>query len=645
MLKPALIIFSLFTFHLAFSQPDRWQQRIKYTMNVKLDVTTNLVSGTQTIDYWNNSPDTLHRLFFHAYWNAFQPNSSMDVRSREFGKTVVSTDSKGVDKLDWDVRVTDRISNLQPNETGYQKITGLTINGVEQKLKDHETIIEVILSKPILPKSKTTLSTKFEAQVPLQIRRSGRNSKEGIQYTITQWYPKLAEYDYQGWNANPYVGREFYGVWGDFDVKITLDKNYTVAATGVLQNPNSIGFGYNDAGTKPLIAKANTLTWNFIANNVHDFAFGADTGYVHIKKEARPGLVLHTFYKPKNATEDSAWKNVLWTAEKVLPYIEKRFGKYPWPQYSFVQGGDGGMEYAMLTMQKNASIETAIHEWMHSWYQQLLGTNESLYPWMDEGFTDYAENEVMAYYLQNFANQSPFINDKQKGENLVATKKNQDIIPENQAASYAGYFEIAKSPFAEPLSTHADHYNTNKAYGLNVYRKGGAFVSQLGYIVSDSIRNKILLEYYNKWKFKHPNANDFIRIAEKLSGIELQWYKEYWINSIKTIDYAVGDLKYIDGKTKITLKRIGKMPMPVDVLLIFKDGTQEMHNIPSSLMFGHKPAEFKIPFIVHEEWKWTHPEYVLESSMNLKDLKAVFIDPTARMADINYKNNVLEIPD
>lgn len=645
MKKLLLFAFALTISLLALAQPDRWQQRVKYTMDVKLDVNTNIVTGTQVIDYWNNSPDTLNRIFFHAYWNAFQPNSSMDVRSRELGKTIISTDSKGIDKLDWDARVTDRISKLQPNEIGYQKIISLKINGVEQKLKDHETIIEVILTKPILPKTKTTINLSFEAQVPIQIRRSGRDSKEDIRFTMTQWYPKIAEYDYQGWNANPYIAREFYGVWGDFDIKITLDKNYMVAATGTLQNPNSIGFDYNAPGSKTTKAAGNTITWNFIGNNIHDFAWGADNNYAHISKEVRKGLTIHAFYKAKNATEDSAWKNVLWAAEKVLPYIEKRFGKYPWPTYSFVQGGDGGMEYAMLTMIRNSSISTAVHEWMHSWYQQLLGTNESLYPWMDEGFTDYAENEVMAYYLQNFANQSPYINATQKAKNNNQVKEDMEIIPENQAASYASYFDIAKSPLAEPLSTHADHYNTNKAYSQNAYSKGSVFITQLGYIVGDSIRNKILLEYYNQWKFKHPNPNDFIRVAEKVSGMELQWYKEYWMNSTKTIDYAVGDLKYIDGKTKIIIKRIGKMPMPVDVLLIFKDRTQEMHTIPSSLMFGNKPAEFKIPYIVDTEWKWTHPEYILESSRNLKDLKAIFIDPTARMADINYKNNVLEIPD
>ena len=157
--------------------------------------------------------------------------------------------------------------------------------------------------------------------------------------------------------------------------------------------------------------------------------------------------------------------------------------------------------------------------------------------------------------------------------------------------------------------------------------------------------DKILLEYYRQWRFKHPNPNDFIRVAEKQSGIELQWYKEYWVNSIKTIDYAVGDINVVNGKTQITVKRIGKMPMPIDVLMTFKDGTKELHYIPMNLMYGEKAAEDTVPRIVHTEWRWTHPEYNFETSRSIRDIKSIEIDPSQRMADINRNNNKLVIPD
>ncbi|WP_298412322.1 M1 family metallopeptidase [Hydrotalea sp.] len=641
----AILFMTCIVHQSAGAQPERWQQHIAYQIDVNMNAETNRFTGVENIVYTNNSPDTFNRVFFHLYWNAFQPNSSMDVRSRELGKIATRQDRNGSPIPDWDARVKDRISKLQPNEIGYDSVTSIVINGVEQKLIYHETILEVALSAPILPNSKTNMKVAFKAQVPIQIRRSGRDNEEGVRYSMSQWYPKMAEYDYQGWNANSYIAREFYGVWGNFDVKITIDKRYIVAATGVLQHADEIGFGYEKPGMKVPEHKGNTITWNFIGNNVHDFVWAADPDYKHLSKKVRPGLVLNVFYKAGDAHTDSAWNNVLWSAEKVLPYIEKHFGPYPYSQYSFIQGGDGGMEYAMATLLKGPGLGTFFHEWMHSWYQQILGTNESLYPWMDEGFTTYAESEVMAWYNENIALQSPYTSIPVK--NYLKNKVIEDAnkLPKNQYDSYMGYFALARSPYEEPMSTHSDHYNTNFGYSLAAYSKGALFLEQLGYIISDSLRDKVLLAYYNTWKFKHPNANDFIRVAEKVSNIELEWYKEYWVYTTKTIDYGIGDINVVNNQPQITLKRIGKMPMPIDVLVTYKDGTTEMHYIPMNLMYGIKPAEDATPRIIHAEWKWTDPEYNFSISKSIRDIKSVEIDPSQRMADVNRSNNKLVIPE
>lgn len=644
MKKILVLLFSIHFSLIMVAQPDRWQQAIKYNIDVKMDVVTNKFSGTEKIEYSNNSSDTLNKIFLHLYWNAFQPNSEMDVRSRELGKNML-TNRRGDQVPDWDARVKDRISKLSPAEIGYDSVSAVKINGVAQKLIYHETILEVSLSKPILPKSKTVLDINFFSQVPVQIRRSGRDNSAGVRYSMSQWYPKMVEYDYQGWNPNPYIAREFYGVWGDYDVKITIDKNYMVAATGILQNPNTIGFGFETPGTKVPVTNASTLTWNFRGENIHDFVWAADNSFKHLSKKVRPDLTLHVFYKAGDARQDSAWSNVLWAAEKALPYMESRFGKYQYPQYSFIHGGDGGMEYAMATLLIGPGLGTVFHEWMHSWYQHMLGTNESLFPWMDEGFTSYAEAEVSAYYDEHFALQSPFISNAEKDRIRKLNDDNKVKLPLNQFSNYAGYFSLAKSPLEEPMSTHSDHYNTNFAYSAAAYSKGATFLGQLGYIIGDSVRNRVLLEYYKQWHFKHPNANDFIRIAEKVSGIQLQWYKEYWVYSTKTIDYALGDINMQNGKTTITVKRLGKMPMPVDVLLTFKDGSQELHTIPLDLMFGAKSAEDKTPRFVEAEWRWTHPEYTFTSERPIKDLKSIEIDPSQRMADINRGNNKLVIPE
>ncbi len=184
--------------------------------------------------YTNNSPDKLDKVYFHLYWNAFQPGSEMDVRSQELGKILING------RPDWDSRVKDRISKLTPSEIGYEKIKSLKMNGVAQPMQVHGTILEVDLTKPIAGNSSVTFDLVFEDQVPVQIRRSGRDNAEGIRYSMSQWYPKLCEYDYEGWHTEQYVAREFYGVWGDYDVTINLDKSYKIGATGVLANAHKL---------------------------------------------------------------------------------------------------------------------------------------------------------------------------------------------------------------------------------------------------------------------------------------------------------------------------------------------------------------------------------------------------------------------
>lgn len=605
-------LFCLFSLMLlqGFAQPDRWQQKVKYVMNIDMNVQTNQFTGTQKLEYWNNSPDTLTRVFYHLYFNAFQPGSMMDNRSLRQGTIQIGRGA------DWDGRVRDRIHQLKPDEIGYQKIRSLKMNGRAQKFEVLETILEVTLDKPILPKSKVVFDMEFEAQVPLQIRRSGRdNPTTKVRYSMSQWYPKMAEYDYDGWHPTPYVGREFYGIWGDFEVNISIDKNYILGGTGYLQNAGQIGYGYETAGQRVNRPNTEKLTWKFLAPNVHDFMWAADPEYKHLTRKVKNDVTLHLLYKAGVANAAS-WEKILDDAEKALPYIEKTFGAYPYKQYSFVHGGDGGMEYPMSTLL--ASPGAWLHEWMHNWYQGLLATNESLYAWMDEGFTSYADDRVMAF-LQGKENEF------------------------SQTGSYRSYFSLVKSGREEPLTTHADHFNTNAAYGAAAYSKGAVFMEQLGYIVGAEVRDQILLNYYNTWKYKHPNVNDFIRLAEKTADMELDWYQEYWVNTTKTIDYAFDSLWEEGGKTKIRLKRVGLMPMPVDLNLTFKDGSTETHYIPLDLMYGSKPKENDSNWKQYPAWKWTNETYIVETDKKIVDISVAEIDASQRLADVERKNNRIKL--
>ncbi len=611
------------------AQPDRWQQRCKYFMDIDMNTEKHQMKGTQTLIYYNNSPDELRKVFYHLYFNAFQPGSMMDERSRTIN--------------DPDPRVGDRISKLKPEEYGWHKIKKLTHNGKAVDFKLEETILEVTLNTPIKAGGVDTFYMEFESQVPAQIRRSGRNSAEGVDYSMSQWYPKMCEYDYQGWHPNPYVGREFYGIWGDFDVKITLPTEYTVGATGYLQNPNEMGHGYEEVGIKADLSGKERLTWHFIAPNVHDFMWGADPDYLHDVVDLDDTTQIHFIYQA-DADYKNTWKAVQPKMKKAFEFVEKRFGNYPYRQYTFIQGGDGGMEYPMGTLITGNRSEVSlvgvmVHELMHTWYQMLMGSNEALHPWMDEGFTSYASNIVE--------------------DHLSAIGiRNRPRYYNQHKYSYAGYYQLAKSGLEEPMSTHADHYMTNAAYGRAAYSKGAVFMHQLEYIVGKEVLEQAILDYYNEWAFKHPNPNDFIRIVEKRSGMELDWYKEYFVYSTKTIDYAINSVEKNKGKTKIVLERKewrdkktgvlhGRMPMPIDLVIEYEEKKETKTlciHIPLGIMRGEKANEglYTEYQVAEKDWYWTHKTYELELPIKIKKIKKVIIDPSTRIADVDQDNNSVE---
>lgn len=588
-----------------FAQDFRWQQRVEYAMDVKLDVATHKLHGNQKLTYHNNSRDTLHKVYYHLYFNAFQPGSMMDVRSRNLP--------------DPDARVEDRISLLKENEIGYQHIQSLKQDGKEVSYNAIGTILEVTLRKPILPSTKTVFEMVFEAQVPEQIRRSGRNNKEGIAYSMTQWYPKMAEYDYLGWHPYPYVAREFHSVWGDYDVKITLNPTYIIGGTGILQNADKIGHGYEKPGATVKRPEGD-LTWHFVAKNVHDFAWTADPDYRHEIAQVPDGPELHFFYQPGEKTTDN-WTRLKDFTVRHFQFMNKTFGVYPYPTYSVIQGGDGGMEYPMCTLitgerSLGSLIGVTAHEVTHSWYQGVLANNEALYPWFDEGFTDFAANESLA----------AIFNDKDAHQ-----------------GSYAAYFSLVKSGLQEPASQHSDHYNTNRAYSIAAYGMGAIFLQQLKYIIGEDNFYRGMRRYYNTWKFRHPEPFDFLRVMEKESGMQLYWYMNYFIHTTKTIDYSVRAVVENNNSTFVTLARMGDFPMPVDLLVTFKDGSKEMYYIPLNETLGNKPVESKD--ILRNDmvaWPWVNPTYTVRINRQPEEIASIEIDPSQRMADVNRKNNKLE---
>ena len=609
-----LFFFAFFgaTIFLSAQTSGYWQQHVDYTMDVQMDVESYQYTGTQKLVYTNNSPDELHRVFYHLYFNAFQPGSEMDIRLQNI---------KDPDKRMME-NGKSRIASLTEDEIGYLHVKSLTQDGQPVSFTEEGTILVVDLAQPIPSGGKTTLDMTFEGQVPVQIRRSGRNNKEGVALSMSQWYPKLSEYDFEGWHPNPYIAREFHGVWGDFDVKITLDKDYTVGGTGYLQNPQEIGHGYEAPGTK-VKTKGKTLTWHFKAPNVHDFMWAADPEYIHDIYEMEDGPTLHFFYKD-NPEFNENWKKLQPKTAEAMTFFSNNIGKYPYKQYSVVQGGDGGMEYAMSTLitgqrKFGSLVGVMVHEMAHSWFQHVLATNESKHEWMDEGFTSFISSLCMNQIMEQ-NKQNPF------------------------EGSYRGYYALVNSGLEMPQTTHADRYTTNFAYSISAYSKGSIFLSQLGYVIGQDKLMETIKKYFDDFKFKHPVPNDIKRTAEKVSGMELDWYLTEWTQTTNTIDYGIKSVEADGDKTKVTMERIGEMPMPLDILVVDKNGNQETYYVPLRMMYGEKDNPYpNLKRTVLEDWPWAYPTYEFTLDMPLENVQAIMIDPSQLMADVDGENNVYQV--
>lgn len=613
-----LILASTSTSVIAQPGPGYWQQAVDYRMDIDMDVETNLYEGYQKLSYTNNSPDTLDRVFYHLFFNAFQPNSMMDKRSRTIS--------------DPDRRVGDKIVGYDESEIGYQKIDWIKQNGTEVEFTVEGTIMEVHLAEPILPGEVVEFEMEYEAQVPLQTRRSGRDNAEGVRYSMSQWYPKIAAYSERGWHPNPYIGREFFAPFGTFDITIHIDRDYVVGAGAYLQNPQEVGYGYEEPGMEVNRPDGDKLTWHFTAFDVHDVMWAADPDYTQTTIQVPDGPLLRFFYQTDPVAENAAddvqeelvnrWEQLPELTSQAFQFVNHNYGEYPHDEYIVIQGGDGGMEYSMGTLitgnrSLGSLIGVTVHEFVHAWYEGVIGNDETVDSWIDEGFTVYLSALTM----------NELFNDGE-GDPMISR--------------HQGYFRTVDAGIEEAMHIHSDHYVRNSAYGMASYTKGAIFLHQLGYIVGDDVLKSGLNRFYEEWKFKHPRGLDFIRTLENESGMVLDWYYEYWVTTTKTIDYGIASVKTGEsvGQTAVTLERADLMPMPIDLEVEFADGSIEHHYIPMRIMWGQKKNEYPdIERHVAEDWPWVFPEYELIIDQPMEEIVRIEIDPSRRMADINRENN------
>jgi len=584
-----------------------WQQHVSYVMDIDMDTENHTYHGKQTATYTNHSPDTLHEIYYHLIWNVFKPNSSLYWHNKT--------------RLDPDPRLL-KLANLNPDEWGYYTIHSLRQNGKDVAYEITESILRVRLNEPLLPGESHVFEMDYTVRIPKLLRRSGYDNAEGIDFSMAQWYPKIAEYRPDGWHADPFLGREFFGVWGDFDVTIHIDKNYVVGGSGYLQNAGEI-WQNKDGEWKLKRTRKKKRTWHFKAPNVHDFSWAADPEYVRETTEAE-GVELNFYYIPTEKNRQQ-WKVLQDYTAQTLAFFNQVIGPYPYKQYSVIQAGDGGMEYAMCTFitanrTQSSLVGVMIHELAHSWFQFVLATDETRHHWMDEGFTTFISTLAhKVLYEKDTEN-------KNYWTRLIET-----------------YVAYATGEDTEPMSLYADSYLSHMSYWVNAYDKGGAFLIHLINIAGFDKTMAFLKNYYQTWKFKHPEPEDMLRVAEKTTGMELDWFYNEWVESTHTVDYGVKKVEPSGDKTRIVIQKKGGMPVPVDVLVVSDDGNYHMYHIPyfRTLQYRTQPNFVeKERFTTLAPWYDGFPEYSFEVDVPADQINTVAVDPWFFTLDVAPGNNL-----
>lgn len=611
--KGFLIILTLFFGLLSAQKNAYYQQYAKYKMDIEVDAKNFTYTGNQTLTYSNNSPDELNVVYYHLYWNAFKAGSMMDQRVTNQGKNGDSRlQSNGISTL----------SSIPKEEEGAQNIHWIKQNGKDLKFEIQETVMKVYLNSPIKPNSKTTFTMEWDAVIPMQIRRAGRNNREGIDMTVTQWYPKIAEYDYDGWATFDYIGREFHAPFSDYEVNIKIDKDYVIGAGGTLENPLDVK-GY-DAKATIKTDKNNKATWKWTAKNMLDFAWAADRDYTVESFVILDGPKVNFVYQKSEKTK--YWDQAKPYVTKFFHIMNATYGRYVYPSYSFIQAGDGGMEYGMCTMMLGEAktldglVGLMVHEGGHSWNQQMMAYNESVRPWMDEGFTSYYDDSIMyQLFPPKKAQANPFIESLDRYRNFV------------------------KKGIEEPAVWLGDHHDNGTAYSFATYVKGELFLVQLGYIMGEQNLALVMKEFYNEWHLKHPTDRDFMHIAQKVSGMDLKWFLNYWINTTKTIDYGIKNVKYGEVFTTITLENKGAVPMPIDFSILTTDKKVVNYQIPLNMTHTWKTKDIYGDFTTMAYWPWTQKEYTFTIPYNKSQISALGIDFSQRLADVILEDNLVEV--
>ncbi|MEZ4886107.1 MAG: M1 family metallopeptidase [Chitinophagales bacterium] len=538
MMRQTLISFLfIFCYIPLFSQStDDWQQTVNYEIDVTLNDKKHELDGRMEIEYINNSPDTLDFIYFHLWPNAYKDQSTA------FAKQFLENGNA------------DFYFSIE-KDRGY--IDQLRFKVGDEKLKwepdrEHKDIAKLILPEPVLPNSKVLINTPFHVKLPVTYSRMGH---QGQAYQITQWYPKPAVYDQDGWHPMPYLDQgEFYSEFGRYDVEITLPQNYVVGATGDLQNEEELQWLTEKA--KETAEKKSYSLWDnsfppsdttyktlqYIQDNVHDFAWFADKRYHVLKGEVmlpRSGEKVTTWAMFTNEEAD-LWKHSIGYINEAVLFYSKHLGDYPYRQVTGLQGGLGagsGMEYPMVTVIGYAGNDTyledvLLHEVGHNWFQGILASNERDNPWMDEGMNSYYESRYLEEKYPKLGSYDSLPN--VTAENVVDNLGFSDFYA--TPYNYYWYLLYARQAKDQPVTLDSETL-TDDNYGAMIYGKAALAMRYLEGYLGKATFDQIMQQYYETYKFKHVSPSDFRTLLEHETGKDLSWFFDELLNTNKTIDY------------------------------------------------------------------------------------------------------------
>ncbi|HFK5546262.1 TPA: M1 family metallopeptidase [Elizabethkingia anophelis] len=596
-------------FRSASGQPGTkyWQNHANYVLNITLDDTQNLFTGSAEVQYTNNSPDELKFIWFQLDQNLFKKES------RGSAMIPLSNSRYGSSNSDF--------------EGGYT-IKSVKVDGKEVKYTITDTRMQVDLPKELKSNGgsvKVKIDYAFVSPEDGADRMGYLKTKNGKIYTMAQWYPRVEVYDdIKGWNTVPYLGpSEFYLEYGDFDVTITAPNNFYVVASGELQNPKDVYSSqqlkkWDEAknNEKAVVirsasevgentAKSGNKTWKFKMKQSRDFAFAASPAFILDAARinlpsGKKSLAISAY--PVESDGQGAWSRSTEYTKASIEHYSKQWFEYPYPNAVNVAGITNGMEYPGIVFCKYTSKGAGLwgvtdHEFGHTWFPMIVGSNERKHAWMDEGFNTFI--------------------------NGISTEafNNGEYYRKGSARGMTGYLFSDK---LEPVDTPPDAMRESSIGALAYYKPGTALKILRNNVIGKERFDKAFREYINRWAYKHPVPDDFFRTMENVAGEDLGWFWRSWIQNNWKLDQAISGVKYVDNNyTKgavITIQNLEKMPMPVDLRIQFKDGSHQDMSLPVEIWRRNTEWTFKVP--------------------TTKEIQTVIIDPDGNFPDINPSNNV-----